>query len=367
MRRIVCAGAAIAGMAICALPTRADLTFGGDARALAMGGAGLALADQPEKTSRFNPAALALLTRRTSLYIPNIGLRASGIDLDETYKRLGSGRLDADDAVELAREFGRRDADINLSADAGIRFQSIEVQANGFARARLLPNAAFRNWAESANGDVTRLTGAERADLLVAGVYALPAIGLGRRITLPDRPSDLLLGVRIKPLRAVYTHYIVDANNLQTDSAARPAPELGGDDYRSKSGVGVDVGILSLPRDGNGVSTALVVTNLIKPSLRFTGTDTNGATTGYNLQPTSLSLGSALRQGGAILAFDLVDINRAYGDAQARLGAEFKAGSIALRTGYSSQGGFTYGVGLGQFDLSFGKTLPLEVNQRLRF
>jgi hypothetical protein len=62
-----------------------------------------------------------------------------------------------------------------------------------------------------------------------------------------------------------------------------------------------------------------------------------------------------------------VDVTRAYGDPQARVGAEYRTGRVALRAGFTSAGGAVLGVGLGGFDVAFGGRVPLEVSRRLNF
>src|SRR2546423_11522678 len=88
---------------------RADITVGGNARGFAMGGAGIAIVDRSERSTLLNPAALALLNRRSRLNYPTIGLRASGISLTAAWDHLVS-HPDRNDAVSLARDFGKNDS-----------------------------------------------------------------------------------------------------------------------------------------------------------------------------------------------------------------------------------------------------------------
>ena len=68
-----------------------------------------------------------------------------------------------------------------------------------------------------------------------------------------------------------------------------------------------------------------------------------------------------------ILAFDVVDISRAYGNVQQRFGAEYTTRRIAFRGGYNTQRGFSIGIGYGFISLAFGARAPLEITQSLRF
>lgn len=324
----------LAGLAaaVAASPARADVTLGGEARSAAMGGAGLALVGNG--AARLNPAALALGGRQ-SVTAPYIGLRTEGgIGLGQVRSRLSSGSLNADAAGSLARDFGKRDGALELSAGIGLPLSPFEVSATGVARVRLLPNAALRAWSE-AGGDTNAVPNDARGDVFGAAVYSLPSVGFARRVGgATGGGREAAVGIRVKSLRALYTHYVVNADTLRANGDAPAAPEIGPNrDSLKKSGLGVDVGLLARPRDGgDGFSAALLITNLIAPNLSFEGTDAAGAPKRYDLQPRSVSLGSALRRGNSLVALDLVDVTGAYSSAQVRLGAEVKSGAFALRS-----------------------------------
>jgi hypothetical protein len=347
-------------------PAKADVIFGGNARSLAMGGAGLAIVDHSERNTLVNPAALALYNRRIRADYPNIGLRASGIPLDQAFNHL-FGNPDRNDAVSLARDFGGRNSDFGVSLGWGIRFGHLDVRASGTVLARVRPDAAFQNWANTANGDLTKLAPSARADLLGAGIYSLPALTVAERVSPAGSPTRIEAGARVKLMRAVYTHYIVQKNPDGTKLVANTAPELGGGTTITKDGIALDAGLLFHPREHAGFSGAIVVTNLIDPPFRFNGTDQTGAAVRYDLQPRSYSLGSAYESGRAVFALDVVDLSRAYGNVQARFGGEYTTKGLALRAGYSSARGFTAGFGYGILQFAFGNKVPLEIMEQLRF
>lgn len=345
---------------------RADITFGGNARSYAMGGAGIALVDHSERNTLVNPAALALYNRRVKVEFPNIGLRASGLPLDKAYDHI-IDKPSANDAVTLARDFGQRESDYGVSLNWGVRFGHMDARATGVAQVKVIPNAALQTWAKNANGDLTQLTGLERADLIGAAIYSLPQIGVAERISPAGSPIRVEGGFRVKLERSIYTHYLVDSNNIRNNTDASTAPELNGGTTLTKDGIGVDLGFLAHPSNHKGFSTALVITNLIEPNFRFTGTDTNGSPIKYDLQPRSVSVGSAWEGGRVVTAFDLVDLTRAYGNVQARLGAEYTTHGLSLQAGYASARGFTAGFGFGFLSLAFGAKAPLEITQTMRF
>ncbi len=344
---------------------RADITFGGNARAFAMGGAGIAIVDRSEHNTLINPAALALYNRRVHVGFPTIGFSASGVSLSAAYNHLFTQSRNG--AVTLAKDFGGQPSDFGAALGEDIRFGHLEANAFGIGKVHVIPNQALETWSKTANGDVTKLTGNERADIIGAGLYALPAIGVAERISPPGSPIHVEGGFRVKLERAVYTHYIVDANSLRNNSGAMTAPEITHGTTITEDGVGVDFGLLAHPKEHAGFSGALVVTNLITPNFIIHGTDANGNPIKYDLQPGSVSVGSAYEQGKMIFALDAVDLTRAYGNPQARYGMQYRTKRLALRAGYASARGFTVGFGYGWFDFAYGARAPLEVTETLRF
>jgi hypothetical protein len=347
---------------------RSDFIFLGSARAVSMGGAGLAVVDRSGLTTSINPASLAMLERKIQADYPGFGVRARGIPIDEALDHL-FGNPDKNDSVGLARDFGKRDSSFGVHLDWGLRFGPLEARTTGLATVRILPNQAFQNWAKTASGNTNLLTGQEQADLFGAAIYALPSISFAQRVSPDGSPTRVDVGARFKLMRAIYSHYLVRADNLRNNSPALPAPELNGGTTITRDGLGVDLGFIVYPANRSGFTGALVVTNLIDPPFRFNGTDESGSLKQYDLQPRSLSLGTAWQQrDNVVVALDLVDLTRAYGAAQVRLGAEYQTTrKIALRTGYNSAGGFTVGVGYGAFNFAYGNRVPLEVTHTLRF
>jgi hypothetical protein len=180
-------------------------------------------------------------------------------------------------------------------------------------------------------------------------------------------PTRVEIGTRIKLERAVYSHYLVDSANILNNTPAAPAPELNGGTTITKDGVGADLGFLVHPSRYEGLSGALVITNLIDPGFRINGTDATGAATKYDLQPRSVSVGTAWTHNKFVAALDLADLTRSYVSPEARVGAEYETHRLALRAGYSSAVGFTAGFGWGWFQFAFGNRAPLVVSEALRF
>lgn len=358
--------ALVAGITAVSSIARADVTFGGNARAFAMGGAGIAVVDRSERNTLLNPAALALFNRRIKLEFPHVGIHASGVPFDKAYDHLLKNPS-ANDAVSIARDFGKRDSSYGASLGWGLRIGHLDAHANGQAQVKVMPNPALQTWSNTANGDVTKLTGGERADLFGAAIYSLPEAGVAERISPEGSPIRVEAGARVRLSRAVYTHYLVSSSNIANNTPAAPAPELNGGTTITRDGIGADLGFLAHPADHKGLSGALVIFNAVEPNFRINGTDQNGNPAKYDLQPRSVSVGSAWEGGRFLTVFDVVDLTRAYGNVQARMGAEYSTKGVALRAGYSSARGFTAGFGWGWLQLAFGARAPLEVTSTLRF
>ncbi len=239
--------------------------------------------------------------------------------------------------------------------------------ATGIGEVRIQPNDALVNWSNTAKGNVALLTGNERADIVGAAIYSLPVFGAAERISPLGSPTRVEAGARVKLSRSLYSHYIVSSNNIATNTNATPASEMNGNSSLARNGVGVDVGLLVHPAHHTGLSGAIVITDLVDPNFRFTGTDRTGAAAKYDLQPRSITLGSAYENGRVLVAADVVDITRAYGNVQGRTGIEYRVKKLAFQTGYSSARGFTAGIGYRAFQIAVGSRTPLEIAQTLRF
>ena len=349
-----------------------DLTFGGDARAFAMGGAGVAsMAGTRDSSmgSRSNPAGLAFASGTMRFHFPNIGVRSEG---GVTLGKAASYLLDSGsskDATQLARDFAARDSTIGLNASMGLRVGPVEVLGSGVAKGYVLPNAALKSW--SGSGSVPANS---RADVVAAAVYSLPQIGVAAKLpsTNDARPFNVAVGARLKYMNAVYAHYFAEKAALDSNTDASRAPEMNGKDTLSKKGFGADLGVMLESRTIPGLSGGLVVANLIKPKFQFTGqfganASGGGGTRVYDLLATTASAGVGYQKAGTTLVADLVDITGAAGTAQLRAGVEQKLGPLAVRAGYNSANGYTYGLGVFGVDIALGNRQPLEVVKTMRF
>jgi hypothetical protein len=363
-------------LALATLPAAAnDITFGGDARAFAMGGAGIAsLAGNSISGmgSRNNPASLAFAKGLMRFHFPNIGARADGaISVTKALDYLASNGSGTD-ATDLARRFASESSSFGFNGSLGLRVGPLEVLASGVAQGHLLPNTALQNWGKA--GGTGSVPNDARADILATAVYSLPQIGVASKISSGSGGENfnIAVGARIKYMNAVYAHYYAEKANLDSGSDALRAPEMGGKDTLTKQGVGADLGIMLESKKLLGFSGGLVIANAIKPNFVFNGefganASGGGGTRTYNLLATTATAGVGFQKGGMTAVADIVDITQAIGKTELRAGIEQKLGPIALRAGYNSANGYTYGLGLGGFDIALGNRQPLEIVRTLRF
>jgi hypothetical protein len=357
-------------VAALAVPTfahaQSSLTIGQDARAMAMGGAGIGSGI----SGLTNPAVLAR-GRDVRLQTPRVGLRAGGAlgnigNLSDTADFFNkSGKALEDQVSFLARTYATQSSSFGLNVGTAFQIGSLEIGASGVASGKLNPNAALQSWANA--GGIGLIPNGAGAEVSGVGVYALPSVGLG--IQLPavrlglgkSAPVvKLAVGTRVKLLNAVYSRYEATVfSNGQFTSG--PGAELGGESNLSRTGISTDIGVTgSTKLLGADWSAGFVTQNFVKPNLTFK--DKNNALIDPLVQTTTI--GIAMKKGGLTVAGDVADF---FGRQDMRLGGEQRFGPLALRAGYSSRRGSTYGVGLFGLDVAFGKGQPLELVKSIRF
>ena len=339
--------AAAAALLICA-PAGADYVSGAFARQSAMGGAGLALVDQPGSANYTNPAALAYSSHKWGVNFPGAGVRFRGVSFHDA-SGLGSEALglSGSDVRELALKLSHGEAMVDAHSAAGVTLlrQGIGYEAQGHARA--VPDAALRAWADN---HALPLTGAS-SEITAASVESLPTVALGSFV--PGWKNGRLAAgarVRVQKLtgrmqRVTFTDESGSANitDIQTEH---------------RSGLGIDAGFLLQPAGRPGESWALVVDNLVHPTFHTSP------------QKTMVSVGAAKRlPRGITLAADAVNLtNACSGGLDLRVGAELKPVSFfALRAGVASHSGVTAGVQLAGFNFAWAGRAPFVVSQSLRF
>ncbi|HOM71535.1 MAG TPA: conjugal transfer protein TraF [Armatimonadota bacterium] len=353
MRNVVLA-VLVAVIGLIAVSASAEVNFGGDARFLAMGGAGIAATDSPRQTALMNPAALGMLPKRVRFVLPNISLRAEGANANDFIDFFTDVLTNPDNVEEdLAREFGKRDTIFDVGAATGISGSPLSLLVDAEARVRISPNAAFRQWAQTGvlPTDPTQM----EAEVWIEQALAMPSLSLGFQVPkFASGKGDLWIGTRVRLVRGEYLRRTITwSGSLDPDNLLQTSNEP----VKDESGLGADLGIIYRTDNPSRLSYGLVVTNLLKPDLGEIEQDTIWSV-GIAMQPNSRTL----------LVADLVNLTQAYGDDRdLRLGVEFKPHKkIALRAGYSGEA-LTTGIGLFGFDFAFSNDTPLSVARTIRF
>ena len=163
-----------------AVPTvahaQSSLTIGQDARAMAMGGAGIGAGI----TGLANPAVLAR-GRDIRLQAPRVGLRAGGAignigNLSDTADFFNKSGTALEDQVSfLARTYATQSSTFGLNLGTAFQVGSLEIGASGVASGKLNPNAALQSWANA--GGIGLIPNGAGAEVSGVGVYTLPSVG----------------------------------------------------------------------------------------------------------------------------------------------------------------------------------------------
>ncbi len=356
---LVIAGGACAG----------EFSFGSDARTVGMGGACIALSDDPIVAVRVNPAAMAATSTRPRFIIPSFDLRSKGATLSEVRSRLSElSDMGSLDALELMKTFSGGRTYLDVSAYTGVA-GSWGLTVEGEAQGIINPSPVLSAWVGA--GQPTTPAGLAAAGLIPDSsaasvsafaaslnnsantqgklVYSLPAVTLGTK--LDSSAGRLWFGVKTKLLTGKFKQYVLQS----TSNTAGIQVGVAQTDNRSSTGISADVGLLYQPTE-LGAQFGLVAQNVIDP--RLSGIST----------PVVWGVGTAVRPAaGWVIAADLVNITRAYDEnPDLRIGVEKRfTNDLALRVGHSGSG-FSGGFQFSWFSIAFSEETPLMMSKVLR-
>lgn len=377
----------------------AGLDVGGNARSIAMGGAGLALGDRLETTAILNPAAPAASGARTRLVLPGVSFHTEGASVSDLIDSVSDiSDASADSAISLVNDFASRPTRLLLTTAFGFAGPFGAV-VQGEARGTIDPGTAAAEWATAAasfssdsaidlDALASRITNANFQSMIAyanasnytaaqdalksyladisdnhvgADVVYGPQFMLSRSVKRPN--GTMHLGATVKLLRGESRSWQVvaseDPNNpvagTGSNITAGVVFEAVENPVSKKSSVGVDLGMIYKPVKSRW-QYGVVINNAIKPG--FHGMD------GVK-EDTTFSVGAAfIPVRGITVAADVINITGANGDsAKLRFGGEMSFGSLlALRAGYSGRN-WTYGCRVLGIDLAFeGRTAQLLTN-----
>jgi hypothetical protein len=342
-----------------AVPVRADLSLGGTARAIAMGGAGLASGESPEGAA-LNPANLADAGARLGIEWPTVQTRMTGGRYTNAFKLVGSPVLRAGDAASFATGLGRDDVTLDASGSVGLLLPKSDLRANAALRVKVLPNASFEHWVQTGG----TMPADAHVDTVGVGMANWPSFGMG--FYLPSDPyvSGLVgMGVRFKRTSVYYTHYTMNAAG---GTSSVLAPEMAGRDFHRATSFSADLGFTYMPPGTDHLRFAFVIDNLVQPK----ALDVASAFLPADRQvlPRAYSLGSAYIDTNLTLAADWVDIRGARDRPQLRLGVEARLPRAwALRGGYNTKYGFSVGLGWESIGIAYSERAPLLLSQSFAF
>lgn len=359
-RTLACCAAFFAlALLVPSAPARADLSFGYEARLIGMGGAGLAIIDNPTHAALVNPAALALpRSRRLDVEWPNFGWRVEGLKVLDALSKLSDFSLSAAEALEMYNDFKdvQDGVSIGIHSGMGIALGPFDVRLRSQSRYRL-NNVALGGSGAGITADVLGAT------------YLAPSVGFGfhapTMLVEKMGGGDLCFGFRAKTARTYYNHWVVQRD--ASGHVSTQAPTSAGDSASiSSTKIGLDFGLLWQPAIAPRTTVALTVNNLIQPGLRVPSS-APVAPAGENLLPRTVNLGVALRGPGPMrLAADLMDLtgaSTADGKAQFRAGLDLGI----LRAGYNQKSGFAVGLSLFGLSIAYAADTPIVASQTFNF
>ncbi len=347
-----------------ALSARADITLGGNARAIAMGGAGLASGDASEGAA-LNPALLADAGARMGIEWPTITTTFAGGSYADAFRLVGNPVLSAGDAANFATTLGSQNITMDASGSVGLLLPNSDFRANAALRVKILPNAAFQDWEQHGG----TLSPDARADAVGVGMANWPSFGMGFYLPVnPQTTGMVAMGMRFKRTQVYYTHYIIDAATV-AGGAPTLAPEMQGMDSRRTTSFSADLGFTYMPANTTHMRYAFVIDDLVQPkTIQFPGPTPAFLPADRQVLPRSYSLGTAYVDDNLTLAADWVDLSGAYDRPQIRLGIETRLpNNLALRGGYNSTDGFTVGVGWGDIGLAYSAHAPMLISESIAF
>ena len=360
----------IAGIVICSLSAHADIYIGANARTAAMAGAGIATINispsdifDANGSQVLNPATLSETGMRFSIHTPNVDMRTQGIDLGESLSLLGSSKISAGDAFKLAKDFGDGPARVDVNAGLGFGLPYSTIRGGTSITVQLEPNDEFQCWAKTG---VWNVNNNAKADIYGIGITSIPEVAAGFGLPIKSSHGKYSIGARIKPTNIYYSHYVVDSSTYLSGTA-KLSGEMNGSSYLKKSSIGADIGLLYQSKIIDGLAIGVVSNNAIEPK----GIDFGPGTppeVNKSFAPRTYSAGATYQKSFLTAAVDFNDLFHKFGKTQMCAGAEVRLPlKIALRAGYNSNLGFSAGLGIWGFDISYSGKAPYILSQMISF
>ena len=363
----------------------ADFTFG-NGRSFGMARAGLAVPYDFQHSAQLNPAIYGLGNGEFKFTIPKVGLRLQGIgysDLKDVFSNVSGGGVNQNTVQRLAKLVGGHDTEFGVDSDLGIAFGGMGINVSGGAVVTGRPNqqlAAYINSGGNLNSIPDNAT-QFRFDGYGVANYDVD-LAYGRRVHMGPGDDGLSIGARVHILRTYYSHYTVNRGSALNNSnqAAVPGEDMGTDTVKSTTAFGLDVGSIWSTGKDHGVFVGAVIENLIRPNTSFDSVSPTSAQAASNAGGIAAAIDSSvdpyrrrvnlgvgyMAEKDFVMAADLYDF---FGGAnrQLRTGLEYSFGGFALRGGYATGDGVTYGFGIAGLNFAFGSNMPLGLSTAFKF
>lgn len=348
----------------------AQIQIGG-ARLTGLAGAGLALPYDAGQTVH-NPGVFARNRQKVKFHGPYISDFSRGLSLGEMqdiYSSVQGGALETNNFGTLARRFAEGRKEIGLEGSVGVTLGGVYVGYRGEAAAETLPNQTLKDWAAQ-SGDVATLSTTYSGAGMDGYGYAYDSVEFGYGVPIQQESGTWNVGVKLKNVRAFYTHFLANAATIQTGGDGTPGPEMDGNGVLRKSGVGLDTGFLYTPRTAKNMHFGGVVENLIKPSVGFEqAAPQTGTISDFNPFNTAVSLGVAYVPDARFMAAaDYIDIGDTAHRAGLRMGAQYKVRKhLAFSAGVNTRDTWIVGADVWGVYVTFSGRNKLWLGQSFKF
>jgi len=343
----------------------------GGARLTGLAGAGLALPYDAGQVVH-NPGIFARNRKVAKLHGPYLDYYTKGLSFgafQDIYGSIQGGALETNNFGTLARRFAENRKELGVSGSIGATLGGVYVGYRAEGSATTLPNQTLKDWADQ-SGDVATLSTTYSGAGLDGYGYAYDSVEIGYGVPFQQPSGTWNVGLKVKNVRAFYTHEIANAATIQSGGDGTPGPEMNGNNVLRKSGSGMDVGFQYTPQTVKNVHFGGVVENLIKPSVGFhQAAPQTGTIRDFNPFNTAVSLGVAYVPDKKFMAAaDYVDIGDSAHRAGLRMGAEYRVRkNLAFSAGVNTRDTWIVGADVWGVYVTFSGRNKLWLGQSLKF
>jgi hypothetical protein len=350
--------------------SQAQIKIGG-ARLTGLAGAGLALPYDGGQVVH-NPGIFARNRKVAKLHGPYLDYYTKHLSFgafQDIYGSVNGGALETDNFGTLARRFAENRKEIGVSGNIGATMGGVYIGYRAEGSASTVPNQQLQDWADQ-SGDVATLSTTFSGAGMDGYGYAYDSVEFGYGVPFQQPSGTWNVGLKVKDVRAFYTHFIANAATIQSGGAGDPGPEMEGKDVLKKSGVGVDVGFQYTPQTAHNVHFGGVIENLVSPRVGFDqAAPQTSKLKHFNPFDTAVSLGVAFVPDKKFMAAaDYIDIGDSANRAGLRMGAEYRVRkNLAFSAGVNTRDTWIVGADIWGVYVTVSGKNKLWLGQSLKF